>query len=290
MPESEEQQPIIIIKKNSGHGGHHGGAWKVAYADFVTAMMAFFLVMWLVTQSQEIKDNVAGYFNDPAGWSKKAGSSILKGGESILDLKNTPKPAPTTADAAREVLKRASERIKEALSRIPDFASIKDLIEIELTPEGLRIQLIEAASSSEDSSHFFNLGSAQLSPKGVQIITLISKELSQLDNKIVIEGHTDSRQYIYQNRYSNWELSADRANSARRLMEAQGIKPEQMFEIRGYADRVPRFEDNPKDARNRRIAILVLNNNAQRNVDTIDLQKAVGDVPKKYNKHSENIH
>ncbi len=290
MPETEEQQPIIIIKKNSGHGGHHGGAWKVAYADFVTAMMAFFLVMWLVTQSQEIKDNVAGYFNDPAGWSKKAGSSILKGGESILDLKNVPKPAPATPDAAREVLKRASDRIREALSRIPDFASIKDLIEIELTPEGLRIQLIEAATSSEDSSHFFNLGSAQLSSKGVQIISLIAKELSQLDNKIVIEGHTDSRQYVYQNKYSNWELSADRANSARRLMESQGIKPEQMFEIRGYADRLPRFENNPKDARNRRIAILVLNNNARGNVDSIDLLKAGGENPKINDNRVERIH
>lgn len=279
MAENEEQQPIIIIKKGGRHGGHHGGAWKVAYADFVTAMMAFFLVMWLVTQSQEIKDNVAGYFNDPAGWSKKAGSSILKGGESVLDMKHAPRPQPATADAARDVLKRASERIKDALNRIPDFASIKDLIEIELTPEGLRIQLIEAATSNEDSSHFFNLGSAQLSPRGVEIVSLIAKELAQLDNKIVIEGHTDSRQYIYHQKYSNWELSADRANSTRRLMESQGIKPEQMFEIRGYADRIPRFPENAKDARNRRIAILVLNNDSHRNVDSIDLLKASGKHP-----------
>jgi chemotaxis protein MotB len=263
MPEVEEQQqqPIIIIKKRGGHGGHHGGAWKVAYADFVTAMMAFFLVMWIVAQSQAIKESVAGYFNDPAGWGKKGSNSLLKGGKSLLNKNPAVKPIKPTEEQAREVLKKASEHIKNALSAIPDFASVKDLVEIEMTPEGLRIQLTEALKSKEDSSYFFGLGSAALSDKGEEILALIAKEIGQLDNSIVIEGHTDSRKYAGQTKYTNWELSADRANSARRLMESKGLKAEQVFEIRGYADKLPRFKDNPEDARNRRIAIMVLNNN-----------------------------
>jgi len=276
MAENEEQQPIIVIKKKGGHGGHHGGAWKVAYADFVTAMMAFFLVMWIVAQSQSIKDAVSGYFNDPSGYGKKAAAgamlkgsqSMLKGGQSVL--KNGP-PPPKTPEQAREILKQASEHIKEALNSMMGFAAMKNLVEIELTPEGLKIQLMEAMKSKEDSSYFFGSGSAVLSPWGEEILTLIAKELGKLDNKIVIEGHTDSRQFVSQTKYTNWELSADRANSARKLMEDNGLRPHQIWEIRGYADRQPRFKDHPEDARNRRIAIIVLTNDGQVKLDGSDL-------------------
>jgi chemotaxis protein MotB len=274
MPENDEQQPVIIIvKKHKGHAGGHGGAWKVAYADFVTAMMAFFLVMWILAQNQAIKDNISGYFNDPSGWGKKGGKSIMKGGGEAL-LKNAAivKQKRPTEDQAREVLKQASERIKEALNRVPDFATVKDLVEIQLTPEGLRIQLIEASKSKEDSSFFFDLGSSQLSSFGDKILTLIAKELGQLENDVVVEGHTDSHQYLYHDKYSNWELSADRANSARRLMESQGLRPGQVVEIRGYADKQLRLPESPQDARNRRIAIIVLNNNRATNVEQLDMQ------------------
>jgi chemotaxis protein MotB len=280
MADNEEQQPVIVVKKKRGHGGGHGGAWKVAYADFVTAMMAFFLVMWLVSQDQVIKFNVAGYFNDPVNWgkSKSGGQSLLKGGESILD--KSPKITagkPMNEQQARDVLKQAGERIESALSQFPDFELTKDHIEIEMTAEGLRIQLIEASSSGEDSTYFFDLGSAKLSNQGEIILSAITKELGSLDNKIVIEGHTDSRRYVYNKIYSNWELSADRANSARRLMEEKGLRGLQIEEIRGCADKRLRIEKNPFDSRNRRITILVLSDFSKPAVEEKKIQEMNGE-------------
>jgi len=277
MSEANEQQPVIILKKKSGHDGHHGGAWKVAYADFVTAMMAFFLVMWLVTQSQEVKNNVAGYFNDPGGWGKKKGSqSLLKGGQSLL--KEPAPPAPTHSPSeqmAREVLKQAGDRIQSALTQLPDFESIKDHIEIEMTEEGLRIELIEAAEAADDSAYFFALGGSELSNKGVTILSAIANELGLLENALVIEGHTDSRQYVYKNKYSNWELSADRANAARKLMEIKGIKESQVAEIRGFAAKRPRIANNPKDARNRRISIVVQTAPGSPSVELMEMHEMI---------------
>ena len=157
--DEEKRQPIIIIKKKSGHGGHHGGAWKVAYADFVTALMAFFLVMWLVSQDEVVKFNVAGWFNDPINWGKsKSGSqSILKGSGSIFDKQHhIPSSGPINEQQAKEILKEAGERIKTALNQFPDFELTKEHIEIEMTDEGLRIQLIEASLKSGDSTYFFD--------------------------------------------------------------------------------------------------------------------------------------
>ena len=255
----EEQQPIIIVKKKGGHGGHHGGAWKVAYADFVTAMMAFFLVMWLVSQDEVVKYNVAGYFNDPASWGKEGKNSILEGGASILPSSHAPLPRQQREiEAARKTLEKTGNTIKEALQGIPDFESINEHLRIEMTPEGLRIQLIEAASTTDDSSYFFDLGSPYLSETGAAILSVIAANLGKLEHRIVIEGHTDSRKYTYNQKYSNWELSADRANSSRKLMEERGLYEGQVFEIRGYAANRPMIKENPLDARNRRIAILML--------------------------------
>ncbi|UCC79495.1 MAG: OmpA family protein [Candidatus Zixiibacteriota bacterium] len=255
----EEQQPIVVVKKSGKHGGHHGGSWKVAYADFVTALMAFFLVMWLVNQEQAVKEAVQGYFNDPANYGKMEGSSsILPGGASIFDSDVPPPKQPTGEAALKEALEKAGNQLQVELAKIPGFDVIKEHVHVEMIPEGLRIQLIEAASKDDDSSYFFDLGSARLSGKGVQILTVIGKELSGLDNKIVVEGHTDSKKFHYKERYSNWELSADRANSARKLLEEKSIKPGQIYAIRGYADNSPMIANNPADARNRRIAIVVL--------------------------------
>lgn len=257
--QNDDQQPIIIVKKSGRHGGHHGGSWKVAYADFVTALMAFFLVMWLVNQGQDVKDAVQGYFNDPAHYGKMEGSnSILPGGSSILDSKAPPPKQPTGEDAMKDALARAGNQLQSALAQIPGFDTIKEHVQVEMIPEGLRIQLIEASSTEDSSSYFFDLGSARLSEKGIEILTVIGEELGRLDHKIIVEGHTDSRQYHYSDRYSNWELSADRANSARKLLEEKEIKPGQVYAIRGYADNAPMISDNPADARNRRIAIVVL--------------------------------
>ena len=259
-PEAENEQPIIIIKKKPRHEGSHGGAWKVAYADFITALMAFFLVMWLVSQDQVIKDNIQGYFNDPANWGKlkDGGKSILKGSNTILGGSGgMPIETRITETKAREVLKRAGERINDVLTGLPDFESIKDHIEIELTEEGLRIELIESLSSDDESAYFFKLGKSELSPRGEEILTAITKEIVTLDNDIIIEGHTDSRQYLYKDKYSNWELSTDRANAARKLMKNEGLKEKRMQEIRGFAANRPKIVDNPKDVRNRRISIVI---------------------------------
>lgn len=289
----EEQQPIIIVKKSGGHAGHHGGAWKVAYADFVTALMAFFLVMWLVTQDDSVKENVAGYFNDPSGWGKgKSGSSILsgresvlKGGQSILKSPGMKPPDRIVSEArAREVLKQAGERVLNALSELPNFDEVVEHIEIEMTEEGLRIELIEATSADSDSSFFFTSGSASISNTGETIISSIASELGKINNKIVIEGHTDSHQFIYKTTYSNWELSTDRANSARKLMVISGVKNHQVAEIRGYAANRPKIKDNPADARNRRVSILVQTDLDNLSIERMEIHevidgKVVKDIP-----------
>ncbi|MCP4631945.1 MAG: OmpA family protein [candidate division Zixibacteria bacterium] len=255
--EKKDLQPIII-KKKKVHGGHHGGAWKVAYADFVTAMMAFFLVMWLVAQAPEVKESVAGYFNNPTGFMKGGQASVLKGsGASVVDMKRKPPNRKQAEEVVKKELMKAAEHIKERLAGLPDFNNLKQNIEIQMTEEGLRIQLIESNDAKQTT--FYRLGSRELNPRGKAILTSISRELKQLENKIVIEGHTDSRTYVYENKYSNWELSADRANSARKLMEDEGISTQQIEAVRGYADRRLRIEDMPIDPRNRRISIIVLN-------------------------------
>lgn len=259
--EDSKNQPIIVVKKKSGHGGHHGGAWKVAYADFVTALMAFFLVMWLVGQSDEVKQSVQSYFQDPIGFMKGKGQGAMKGG-------GTPAKSlqPGRADVTsilrkeREALLDVGHKIRQALENMPELTSLMDFIEIEMTPEGLRIQLIDA--DEDQSSNFFDLGSAHLKSKTSLLLRAISSELGNLPNFVVVEGHTDSKPFNGRDGYSNWELSADRANSARKLMESSGMRPSQIVEVRGYADRLPRLPKTPTDPRNRRVAIIVLNDDA----------------------------
>jgi len=258
--EESGNQPVIVVKKKSGHEEHHGGAWKVAYADFVTAMMAFFLVMWLVGQSEEVKESVQMYFQDPVGFMKGKGQGALHGGGSpAKSLRPGKADAATILQKEREALLDVGRRIQQSLESMPELTSLMDYIDIEMTPEGLRIQLID---SEDKSSNFFDLGSAHLKPKTSLLLKAISSELGRLPNYIVVEGHTDSKPFTGRDGYSNWELSADRANSARKLMESSGLKSDQVVEVRGYADNLPRLPDNPTDPRNRRVAIIVLNDEA----------------------------
>jgi chemotaxis protein MotB len=258
--EDSANQPVIVVKKKSGHGEGHGGAWKVAYADFVTAMMAFFLVMWLVGQSDEVKESVQSYFQDPIGFMKGKGQGALQGGGTpSKSLRPGKADAATILQKERESLLDVGRRIHQALESMPELTSLMDYIDIEMTPEGLRIQLID---SDDKKSNFFDLGSAHLKPKTSLLLKAIASELGNLPNYIVIEGHTDSKPYVGRDGYSNWELSADRANSARKLMESSGLRPDQVVEVRGYADRLPRLPEDPSDPRNRRVAIIVLNDDA----------------------------
>lgn len=260
MTESKEQ-PIIIKKKKGGHGGHHGGAWKVAFADFMTAMMAFFLVMWLVGQKSEVKEAVAGYFRDPGKYQSEGKSGVLKGGTSPIKATSSTvgmKPNQDNkgmgkSDKEKKQLTLTAKKILKELDQKQAFQRLKKNVKFQLTSEGLRIILNE----SQNSPAFFEPGSAKLLRKSAVILITIAKELGNLNNHIVIEGHTDAA-FGGNKDYSNWELSTDRANAARRLMEASGLYKDQVKEVRGFADRFPMIQDDPYDDRNRRITIVVL--------------------------------
>jgi chemotaxis protein MotB len=221
----------------------------VAYADFVTAMMAFFLVMWLVGQSKEVKAGVGGYFRDPAAFDAGGGKGILAGSTAPTPAVA---PQPTDAEAERQRLEEAVAHIRNTLAKLPAFDTLRDQVEFAVTPEGLRINLVE-----KDDSSFFDSGSATLRGETEHILAVIATELGKLEEGVVIEGHTDSRPYAASDRYSNWELSADRANAARRIMEHEGLRPTQVESVRGLADRQLRLPEQPLDSSNRRVSILV---------------------------------
>jgi len=257
--EGEGSQTPRIIKKVHGHGGHHGGSWKVAYADFVTAMMALFIVLWIMAQSQSIRENVAQYFKNPG---------ILPGSKGIMETSGLtgkiptpgqsldnqqPPPAPAEFDVEKAKLEEAMKHIEEIIAQLPDLKKLQEQIKLEITEEGLRIELLE-----KEDSLFFDVGSA--TPKGNfrQALQVISQELGKLPNRVALEGHTDARPYGSQH-YTNWELAVDRANAARRIMLDNGLKASQLSEVRGYADQRLKNPHNPLDYRNRRVSIIVLN-------------------------------
>ncbi len=275
MADGKEQQPIIIKRVKGGHGGgHHGGAWKVALADFMTAMMAFFLVMWLVGQKPEVREAVGGYFRDPGKFQREGQSGILSGSSSVIPVvssdvglkakKQENDKGPT--DVERKQMKKAARRIIDELNKQEAFKRLKNNVKMQMTSEGLRIILNE----SENSPAFFEPGSAKLLQKSAVILITIARELGELDNRIVIEGHTDA-QYGGDKIYTNWELSADRANSARELMGVSGLGEDQIREVRGYADRFPMIMHNPNDARNRRVTLLVLYRSSETAYDQLEV-------------------
>jgi len=276
VAEGSENTPIIIRrKKGGGHGaGHHGGSWKVAFADFMTAMMAFFLVMWLVGQSDKVKQAVAGYFRDPGKYQQMGKSGALKGSDAMIPSKNDPSsvmkaPQDKEASGAKddsEKLALVAKEILEELKKQQEFDRLKDNVKLQMTSEGLRIILNE----SENSPAFFEPGSAKLLQKSAIILVTIARELGKLQNRMVIEGHTD-RSGSNDGEYSNWELSADRANAARQLMEVSGLFPNQVREVRGYADQFPMIADRPQDSRNRRVSLIVLYLEREKMYDQIEV-------------------
>ena len=231
-------RPIIIIKKKGGHGGHHGGAWKVAYADFVTAMMALFIVLWLMNSSKQVQDAVGGYFKDPTGTSKKVGTGLTGSGDAFSLTKDN--------------MSKLKEELQKSVRQMNNFEKLKDQIQMTVTSEGLRIELMES-----DKGTFFESGSSGPSGDGKELLVRLAQELGQLPNKVSIEGHTDSKPYYGKGDYGNWELSADRANAARRLMQENGLGPNQVVQVRGYADQKLRKPDQPLDPSNRRITVIV---------------------------------
>jgi len=234
----EKSRPIIVVKKKSGHGGHHGGAWKVAYADFVTAMMSLFIVLWLLNTSKPIREAISGYFKDPNGTASKMGTALSGAGENfVLTMDNMPK---------------LKDQLEKKIRQMNDFDKLKSHVEMTVTSEGLRIELSESAAGT-----FFDSGSAKLNADGRDLLITLAQELANLPNKLSIEGHTDSKPYPGTANYTNWELSADRSNAARRLMQGNGIGPDQITQVRGFADQRLRKPENPLDPSNRRISIIV---------------------------------
>jgi chemotaxis protein MotB len=236
--------PIIIIKKKASHGGHHGGAWKVAYADFVTAMMALFIVLWLLNSSEQVKKAISAYFQDPSGSGEKIGSGSAGTGEAL--------------SLSKDDMSNLKEKLEAAVKKSPEFEALKDHVQMTVVGEGLRIELIE-----NEGGLFFNLGSPKPSVLGNQLIERLAQELGKLPNKLAIEGHTDAHPYSNGGAYSNWELSTDRANAARRLMQASGVRPDQVVQVRGFADQDLRIKKEPENASNRRISVIVQYMNQQ---------------------------
>lgn len=292
-----KEQPIIIkkVKKGGGHG-HHGGAWKVAYADFVTAMMAFFIVMWILGQSEEVKQSVQEYFENPfnydmftgerktnspvqlnifegtsgksvKGEDKKSNSDGNESGEektvvisfnggekdSVVNqlLNKAITDSISAAKKVEEIGNELEKKFKDLVAKKPEFDEILSSIKIEVTKEGTRIELIETSESL-----FFEVGSTKLTKSAIEVLKTIARELGKYPNNIEIEGHTDSRAYPGKN-YTNWELSADRANSARKVLETGGLWEDQVSRITGFSDNKLRNPENPFDVTNRRISILV---------------------------------
>jgi chemotaxis protein MotB len=233
-------RPIIVVRKVvGGHDDEHGGAWKVAYADFVTAMMALFIVLWLLSASEKVQKAVGGYFQDPTGKGRQTGSTSAGIGET-LTLNKTD-------------MEKLKEKLEQAMHQIPQFEHLANQIKMTITAEGLRIDLLETQKGI-----FFETGNPRPTEAGADLLKVLANELVKLPNKIAIEGHTDAIPYGRSD-YSNWELSSDRANSARRILTAAGLAEDRTSQVRGFADQRLYVKSNPTDPSNRRISIIVRN-------------------------------
>lgn len=271
---NEGRPQINIIRKKKVSHGSHGGAWKVAYADFVTAMMSLFIVLWIIGQSKQVKDYVAQYFRDPGAFNEETRSGALSGGLVPVHNSSMSKvgiPIPHQ-ESELMTLKKEGQKLGQMIASTPLFKKFMNQIKITVSKEGLRIELIESARGL-----FFAVGSATLNPEAVTLLQMISKELAKLPNEIIIEGYTDSRPYIRKN-YTNWQLSTDRANAARKVMKDGGLRQKQVLEVRGYGDRRLRDPQDPYSYTNRRVSILVtpMTSDTTRPVELIDTLKVGG--------------
>ncbi|NVF14510.1 flagellar motor protein MotB [Vreelandella maris] len=265
MSKGGDKRPIVIRRKKVVHA-HHGGAWKIALADFMTALMAFFLVLWLLSvSSEETRRGVAEYFSTPlisaiTGGDRSGSTSAIPGGgpdpthsdgeRAMID--SLQRSRPSSQD--RRFFMNVQERIERAIERDPELRQLRSQMRFDLTREGLRIQLLDT-----DQRPMFELGSDQVAPYMRSLLRTIAPLLNELPNELSISGHTDSVPYAggYSG-YSNWELSNDRANASRRELIAGGFDPGQLLRVSGFADRVMLPETEPTDPINRRIELVVL--------------------------------
>ncbi len=273
-------QPIIVKRvKKGGHAGHHGGAWKIAYADFVTAMMAFFLLMWLLgSTAQGDLQGIAEYFQSPLKVAMAGGSgsgdssSIIKGGGPQLtrsngNVKNGDVEAPKRTinlQALRAELQqedkvrmlKVQERVEQAVQANPQLAALRQQMRMDVTPDGLRIQIVD-----EQGRPMFDTGSARVKDYMRELLRSMGKLLNDDDARVLLSGYTDSSPYSGGERgYSNWELSADRANASRRELLSGGLREDRIIRVLGMGSSIPLDARDPLSPLNRRISILVLGN------------------------------
>lgn len=276
---NKKVQPIVIKRIKKAAHGHHGGAWKIAYADFVTAMMAFFLLMWLLSsQSEDRLKGISEYFQAPVKMSLNGGSgvgdatAVVPGGG--LDLTRKDGQVNSKSDEAKKKKKRKSgeekqllelkKKLEESILKIPALEALRDQIRMEMTVDGLSIQIVDA-----NKKPLFASGkSTVLSPNMRELMRTIGKLLNDVENPVSLTGHTDATPYASGavGGYSNWELSTERANSSRRELVQGGLKPDKILRVQGLGAVVPLYKDKPFDPMNRRIAIVVLNEAAQERI------------------------
>lgn len=308
MTDLDTDQSIIIKKVVKGGHGHHGGAWKVAYADFVTAMMAFFLLLWLLNATtEEQKMGIADYFSPASVSRSQSGSGGVLGGQTIsvegaqvsaggpseggvtlpippsLSVPNEVEGEEEDVEAAenepnagenergenvnemlarreQEQFEAAEEALRDAIEGVPELEALQNSLVVEQTPEGLRIQLID-----QEGFSMFASGSANANEQLVQLIKLVTQVVTQLPNKLSVSGHTDSRPYKNANDYTNWELSSDRANAARRLLLGEGLDQGRIANVQGRAATEPFLPEDTTNPSNRRISIVLLRENTPSN-------------------------
>lgn len=283
MSDDLSQKPIIIKRIKKVSGGHHGGAWKIAYADFVTAMMAFFLLMWLLgSTTQGDKEGIAEYFKTPlkialaGGAGSGDSSSIIKGGGEDLsrrmgqikrgdieEIKRTINLEAAQAERQRlelEQFKNLKKRIEQVIEANPSLKNFKQQLLLDITTDGLRIQIID-----EKNRPMFSIGKADLQTYTKEILHEIGKMLNDVPNKISLSGHTDATPYPSgEKSYSNWELSADRANASRRELIAGGMDANKVLRVVGLSSAVLFDKEDPFNPFNRRISIIVMNEKAEK--------------------------
>ncbi len=280
----ENNQPIIVKRVKKTAGGHHGGAWKIAFADFATAMMAFFLVMWLMTSATpEQKKAISGYFQDPIGFTESAspyaidlGGTPTPAPERTLnpDISETPESQPDESGVSTDQIETLAEKMEQERLELllqelqnkveenPELQRFKDQILFEITQDGLRIQIMDA-----ENRPMFALGSANLQPYFEDILLAMADTIRAVPNKISISGHTDAKPFVGRGDFGNWELSSDRANAARRTLVAGGYPDEQVAQVVGYASSALFDREDPFNPVNRRIDIVVLTKKAQRAIE-----------------------
>lgn len=304
-------KPIIVKRIRKVSGGHHGGAWKVAFADFATAMMAFFLVLWLLeATSVEEKMAISGYFSDPTAFSEGGSPYVIDLGGGLKDDQfsgesNVETPVTdmkdkgivvneeTVQDLAAQIESRKFQELKKTLeTRInndPNLQKYKDQIIMEVTKDGLQIQIVDAKSRP-----MFDSGSDVIKPYMGDILGALAGTISAVPNSLSISGHTDAKIFTERSDYSNWELSADRANAARRSLLHRGVKESQLAQVVGLSSSVLYDHDDPNNPINRRISILVMSEQSQKKLKAQQGDGGQGEGEKvesngTENHHSENV-